>query len=158
MCWQCDHPEATRADYHDVLRRKILAHGWAVQYVESERTPFGYTIGLHPAGLPELLVAGLPPETTLKILNTLAGYMVREVEPAPGDTMQLADEWHGEFVAVAEPHAHMGLGLELYGPALRGLQFVWRDRDGHTPWCPDFNKGGLRQPVLGNRGPSAHSP
>ena len=155
MCWQCDHPEATRADYRDVLRRKILEHGWAVQFVESDRTPFAYTIGLHPAGLPELLVTGLSPEWSLRILNTVADYLIRERVPTPGDTIQLPDGWLGEFVAVAQPDAHMGIAVELYGPEVRALQLVWWDEHGHSPWCPDFNKGGRRQPVLGLRGPNA---
>ncbi|PRC50865.1 DUF4262 domain-containing protein, partial [Mycobacterium sp. ITM-2017-0098] len=33
MCWLCDHPEATPADYLEVLREKAHKHGWAVQYV-----------------------------------------------------------------------------------------------------------------------------
>jgi hypothetical protein len=38
------------------------------------------------------------------------------------------------------------------GP-IRALQLAWRDGAGHSPWCPDFNRGGPRQPVLGIRGP-----
>ncbi|OBF93732.1 hypothetical protein A5790_10915 [Mycobacterium sp. 852002-51152_SCH6134967] len=153
MCWQCDHPEATRADYHDVLRRTILEHGWAVQFVESSRNPFAYTVGLHSAGLPELLVTGVSPEWAVRLLNTVANYLIRERVPAPGDTMQLPDGWQAEFVAVAQPDAHLKLAVELYGPEVRALQLVWRDDDGHSAWCPDFNKGGCRQPVLGVRGP-----
>ncbi|MGE2726058.1 DUF4262 domain-containing protein [Mycolicibacterium pulveris] len=155
MCWQCDHPEATRADYHDVLRRIIRKRGWAVQFVESDRTPFAYTIGLHAAGLPELLVTGLSPDWSMRLLNTVANYLIRERVPAPGDTMQLPDGWQAEFVAVAAPDAHMGLAVELCGPEVRALQIVWRDKHGHSPWCPEFNKRGGRQPVLGVRGPQA---
>ena len=60
MCWLCDHPEATRNDYFDVLREKMRKNGWAIQYVE-DRIPFAYTIGLHDCGLPELLVTGVSP-------------------------------------------------------------------------------------------------
>jgi hypothetical protein len=49
----------------------------------------------------------------------------------------------------------MGLAVELYGTEVRALQLVWRDKDGHSPWCSEFNKGGRRQPVLGVRGPQA---
>jgi hypothetical protein len=45
MCWQCDHPDGTLDDYLDGLRDTITDHGWAVQYVESERRPCAYTIG-----------------------------------------------------------------------------------------------------------------
>jgi hypothetical protein len=36
---------------------------------------------------------------------------------------------------------------------VRALQLVWRDDDGHSPWCPDFDGGRGSQPVLGKRGP-----
>ena len=61
MCWMCDHPEASAQDYLDVLRTKMRKNGWAVQYVESDRIRFAYTIGLHDWGLPELLVTGVSP-------------------------------------------------------------------------------------------------
>jgi hypothetical protein len=153
MCWLCDHPEATREDYHDVLRRTVREHGWAVQYVEDDRIPFAYTVGLHEAGVPELLVTAVSPERARRLLNSVAHYTVRERVPAPGDTINLPDGWHGEFVKVAQPDAHMTFAVELYGSDVRALQIVWRDKQGHSPWCPDFNIGGLRQPVLGVRGP-----
>jgi hypothetical protein len=56
MCWMCDHPEASTKDYLEVLRTKMRKNGWAVQYVENDRTPFAYTIGLHDWGRPELMV------------------------------------------------------------------------------------------------------
>ena len=72
MCWQCDHPDKTIDDYLDLLREKIGAHGWAVQYVEDDRRPFAYTVGLHARGLPELLVTGLDPRQSLWLLNSFA--------------------------------------------------------------------------------------
>ncbi|WP_166907092.1 DUF4262 domain-containing protein [Mycobacterium sp. DL440] len=153
MCWTCDHPEATRQDYLDLLRAKTLKRGWALQYVEDDRRPFAYTIGLTEAGLPELVVTGLPPLKAMQVLNSVADYMVHETEPAPGDTITLPDDWFAEFVEVAEPTAHLAFAVELCGPDIRALQVVWWDRQGHSPWCPEFNRAGPRQPVLGMRGP-----
>ena len=51
MCWQCDNPDRTIEDHFDEVRETIRRHGWMVQYVESNRTPFAYTIGLHDWGL-----------------------------------------------------------------------------------------------------------
>lgn len=153
MCWICDHPEATREDYLDLLRAKVLKRGWAVQCVEDDRRPFAYTIGLTKAGFPELLVTGLPPLKALRILNSVADYMVHEVEPAPGDTITLPGDWFAEFVKVTEPTAHLTFAEALCGPDIRALQVVWTDREGHSPWCSEFNRAGPRQPVLGVRGP-----
>ncbi|WP_206430387.1 hypothetical protein [Mycobacterium sp. P7213] len=33
--------------------------------------------------------------------------------------------------------------------SVRALQLVWPDERGHRPWCPEFDNGGVRQPVLG---------
>lgn len=153
MCWQCDHPGATRADYLEVLRRMARRNGWAVQYVETD-PPFAYTIGLADAGLPELLITGLPPERSMCLLNATAHYMVHEVEPVPGDTMSFGDGSVAEFVEVSAPDVHMGWAVAYHGGPVRGMQVAWRDDDGHSPWCPDFNLGGPRQPVLGIRGPT----
>ena len=49
-------PRATTADYLEELRKTITQAQWAVQYVEDERRPFAYTIGLHDCGFPEYLV------------------------------------------------------------------------------------------------------
>lgn len=153
MCWICDHPEATRQDYLDHLRETTLKQGWAVQYVEDDRRPFAYTIGLSEAGLPELVITGLSPPMSVRLLNAVADYMVHKIEPAPGDTITLPDDWFAEFVEIAEPTAHLGFAVALCGPDIRALQIVWHDRLGHSPWCPEFNRGGRRQPVLGDRGP-----
>src|SRR4051812_17788775 len=107
MCWQCDHPEASPADYLSELRKTITKHKWAVQYVEDERRPFAYTIGLHKRGFAEYLVTGLSPEQAMKLLNSVAYYTIREVQPKPGDTMNIAGEVDLEFVAVNQPDAHL---------------------------------------------------
>ncbi len=129
-----------------------MQNGWAVQYVEDD-PPFAYTVGLSEAGLPELLITGLPPARSMLLLNEMAHYMVHEVEPAPGDTMTFPDDSCAEFVEVAYPDVHMGWAVAFRGGPIRGLQIAWRDERGHSPWCPDFNSGGRRQPVLGTRGP-----
>jgi uncharacterized protein DUF4262 len=153
MCWQCDHPEATTADYLFELRKAITKHTWVVQYVEDERRPFAYTIGLHELGFAEYLVTGVSPERAMQLLNSVAHYTIREIAPKPGDTMNIAGEVDLEFVGVAQPDAHLAHAVNLYGPDVRALQLVWRDDGGHSPWCPDFDDGRGTQPVLGERGP-----
>ncbi|OBK76689.1 DUF4262 domain-containing protein [Mycobacterium sp. 1274761.0] len=153
MCWQCDHPGATTADWLDELHRTIRKRKWVMQYVEDDNKPFAYTVGLHKRGFAEYLVTGVTPERALRLLNAVANYTIHEVQPAPGDTMDLGDEEHLEFVEVAQPDAHLYAAIGLYGPEVRALQLVWRDSDGHSPWCPEFDGGRGSQPVLGRRGP-----
>jgi len=78
MCWQCDNPDKTTDEYLDVLRETIRDHGWAVHFVESERRPFAYTIGLHDMGLPELLVTGMQAQISVRLLNVIGHQMVNE--------------------------------------------------------------------------------
>jgi hypothetical protein len=151
MCWQCDHPGATTADYLKILRASILKQGWAVQYVEDDRNPFAYTIGLHERGLAELLVTGVSPQRASQLLNTVARYTVREVQPAPGDLISLPEGQMLEVVQVEQPDAHLNMAVAIYGRKVRALQLVWRDERGHSPWCPDFDEGRGSQPVLGKR-------
>lgn len=153
MCWLCDHPEANIADYLRELQKKITKHKWVVQYVEDERRPFAYTIGLHKRGFAEYLVTGVSPERAMQLLNSVAHYTIRETAPKAGDTMNIAGEVDLEFVAVGQPDVHLAHAVNLYGPDVRALQLVWRDERGHSPWCPDFDFGRGSQPVLGKRGP-----
>ena len=151
MCWQCDHPDATTEDYLEVLRRIILTNDWAVQHVEDDRIPFSYTIGLHEAGLPELLVTGALPELASRLLNTVAWYIVREVVPEPGHLIAMPDRSLLEVVEVEHPDAHLNFAVAFYGPELRALQLVWADERGRWPWAAGFGDGRTRQPVLGVR-------
>jgi hypothetical protein len=155
MCWQCDHPEASTHDYLTELRNTITKHKWTVQYVEDKRRPFAYTMGLHTRGFAEYLVTGVPPEQAMQLLNSVASYTIREVQPKPGDTMNIAGQVDLEFVEIDHPSAHLAWAVNLYGPSVRALQIVWRDERGHSPWCPDFDEGRGTQPVLGTRGPRA---
>jgi hypothetical protein len=150
MCWQCDHPDATLGDYLDTVRAKIDKNGWGVQYIESDRRPFAYTIGLHGRGLAELLITGVSPQRALLVLNTVADYCVNTVQPSPGEAMTLPD-CVIEFVHVTRPDVHLAYAINIYGAKLRALQLVWVDDRGHSPWCPNFDEGRGSQPVLGSR-------
>jgi hypothetical protein len=151
MCWKCDHPEATMQDWLDVLRQTVDKHGWAVQFVESERRPFAYTIGLHPRGLPELVVTGMPPERATLTLNSVADYLVNGERPVPGDSISIFGEVELCVVQVEHPDAHVKMAVALYGSDVQALQLVWADDRGHRPWCAEFSNGAVRQPVFGVR-------
>jgi hypothetical protein len=152
MCWQCDHPGATTADYLKVLQKTITKSKWAVQYVEDDKKPFAYTIGLHKRGFAEYLVTGVTPDRAMRLLNTVADYTIREVAPKAGELMTIGPQEQLEFVKVDQPDAHLVFAAGLYGSTVQALQVVWRDDRGHSPWCPDFDAGRGSQPVLGKRG------
>lgn len=153
MCFVCDHPEFSREDALDHLRRKIDRNGWTVLCVESEphRAPFAYTIGLHALGLPELLVSGLDPQRAAWLLNRLARQSRTAGIPLPGAQLRLPEGTLVEFVEVTHPDAHMGFAVAIEGHEIRARQVVWSDGRGRWPWSAAFDGGAFAQPVLGMR-------
>ena len=96
-------------------------NGWAVQYVESDRTPFAYTIGLHDWGLPELLVTGVSPPRASRLLNGVARDALRGLSLTPGSQIKVQAGPLIEIVDVDHPDAHMGWAVESGGPDVRAV-------------------------------------
>jgi hypothetical protein len=152
MCWQCDNPNASIEDYFGELRRTVRDHGWAVQFVESDRRPFAYTIGLHDRGLPELLMTGLPAPTVNRLLNSVAHMIVDDgTVLAPAMHIDYQNEFLLEVIEVEHPDVHLKFAAGLYGPRVRALQLVWADERGRWPWEVGWGHGRRRQAVLGVR-------
>lgn len=154
MCWQCDNPNGTIDEYLDILRDTVKDHGWAVQFVESDRRPFAYTIGLHKVGLPELLVTGMQPRTSARLLNSIAHQVVDDgmfLQPAVHIDYQ--SEFLFEVVEVEHPDVHLKFAVELCGARIRAFQLVWADDHRRWPWDRGWRHGRRRQPVLGVRTP-----
>lgn len=151
MCWMCDHPGSTVDDYLDEIRRKIRRAGWAVQYVEDDRVPYAYTIGLTPHGLPEFLMTGISPQLALRVLGGITDSAPDVDVPIPGERRVFSGGTLVEVVEVEHPDAHMNAAIAIYGPDVRALQLVWADWRGHWPWASIFDDGRGTQPVLGPR-------
>jgi hypothetical protein len=134
-----------------LLHEKIHKSGWTVQYVESDRRPYAYTIGLHDWSVPELLITGVSPQRALRLLDTGARRLVSGEVLTPGLQIPLSDGPRIEIVEVAHPDAHMGWAVAFGGPEIRALQLVWADGRGRWPWSADFADGRTIQPVLGVR-------
>jgi len=154
MCWQCEHPGSTRADYLDYLRGMIGRFGWAVQGVHGDKiySSWAYTVGLTPYRRPELVVTGMRLAEATGLLNDVADHVVHAGPPKPGERIPLAGGPLIEIVKVTEPWAHLVMAVELFGRKVRALQLVHADDRGHWPW--DVGYRGVRggQPVLGIRG------
>lgn len=154
MCWACDHPDRTRADYLNHLRAIIACYGWAVQGVERQgmRPPWAYTAGLARHGKPEIVVTGLPLGRAAGLAEDVAAHVMHvPAPPVPGEQVRLRGGRLAEFVKVAVPSAHLDIAAELFGRDIRALQVVHADSRGHWPW--DRGYRGIRggQPVLGPR-------
>ncbi|WP_099023634.1 DUF4262 domain-containing protein [Mycolicibacterium palauense] len=159
MCWQCDHPDGTIEEYLDILRSTIRRHGWAVQFVESERRPFAYTIGLHSRGLPELLITGLQPQTSARLLNSMAHQIVDDgIDLQPAMRIDFQGEFLLEVVEVEHPDVHLTFAVALCGEQVSAHQLVWTDDNRRWPWDRGWSHGRRRQPVLGVRSPPSPKP
>lgn len=151
MCWMCDNPDAGVDDYFEVLRKIIARSGWAIQFVESDPRPFAYTVGLHEKGLPELLITGLPPQPSARLLNAIAA------RTTDGSAILLPamrldqDEMQFEVVEVDHPDVHLRFAVGLFDAPIRALQLVWTDDKSHWPWDRGWSHGRRRQPVFGVR-------
>jgi hypothetical protein len=152
MCWKCDHPDATEADYFEMIQGVIDSHGWFIQGVEKERwrPGFAYTVGLTPLGHPELLVTGKDHRVGADLLNGVAHHLVCHEAPAfiAGDRQLLRGGPAIEIVDVAEPTVHLVIAEGMYGSDVRAVQLVYADDHGRWPWEVGFRGN---QPVLGPR-------
>jgi Domain of unknown function (DUF4262) len=160
MCWECEHPDASRFDYLEHLRANIALHGWAVQGVERDgiHPPWAYTVGLTAYRRPELVVTGMPLTRAAGLLNDVASHCLHAAPPAPGEEIPLTGGPLIEIVEIAVPDAHLIMATEVYGPLVRALQVVHADDRGRWPWDRGYRgvRGG--QPVLGVRAVAAAAP
>jgi hypothetical protein len=153
VCWRCDNPDGTFEDYLDHLQDTIMCHGWAVQAVEHDKRPLAYTVGLSDHGLPELLITGLDPTVSHRVLNSLAHMIIDEGTPlASAMRIDHMDGFRLEVVEVDHPEVHLKFAVALCGNGIRALQLVWADDRGRWPWDAGWGHGRRRQPVLGIRG------
>lgn len=152
MCWKCDNPDATDADYVKRMESSIESHGYFIQGVEEDRwrPGFAYTVGLTQIGHPELVVTGMRDQVGMPFLSRVAHFVVdHDVHGLlPGDF----DVWPGglttQTIEVAEPNAHLLMAQRMYGFDIRALQLVYADERGNWPWSLGFRGD---QPVLGPR-------
>lgn len=145
--------EGRRADYLRECKKIIDRTGWMIQGVlpvEGGQGPvFGYTVGMTPAGLPELVCSGLPPEDVKQVLNLAASVHLKAEPPFKhGDTLKDAESFSVGLRLIDAPRAEIGTATAMYGPKARALQLVWPDENGGWP-TPAIFGGSARQELFG---------
>lgn len=122
--------------------RKIEEYGWTIIAVfptadEPDQVEFAYTVGLSAMSLPEVIVAGLPPNVAHSVLNNVAAGMIDR----PYD---VDDEYDGVLaggykVRFREASSDLlSVARKLY-PVVGVLQLLWPDKEGHFPTDPDYD-------------------
>lgn len=132
----------------------VDAHGMAVISVEGDAPgeSFAYTVGLSAHDHPELVMMGIPPEVTHRLLNALGARVLRGEDLVPGThegllangyrlwVVPVPGDRTGEFFALAQLWAQ---------EPVRGLQVVVPDAAGRFPHEDGVDPAYARaQPVL----------
>lgn len=151
MCWMCDHPEATFADYvEERLQPMIDRYGWAVQAVGPTRTRagFAYTVGLTAQGRAELVVTGKGPAASYDLLEAA----LTQGEPRPGYRFDVLLGPALQVLHVPRPADQLLVATALYGDSVRAVQLAWADGRGRWPWeVPRSRQWLLGRPGLPER-------
>jgi hypothetical protein len=147
-------------DYDAVLSQQhehIDRVGWSVMAVvptdDDPDPPFAYTVGLTEHDFPELIIAGLPPDTAHALLNDLARRVYdRAVRFAHGQ--RLGDLLIGYIAVIVDGPAtgplYPGAAYAQYGTdRVRLQQVVWPDPAGRFPWEPGYDRDQFPQPLIG---------
>lgn len=149
MCWKCETRDDDIAEHLDEIRDAVREHGWVIKCVDQGKRPYAYTAGLHRFGLPELIATGVTTERGLALLGHFGEETMSSGPFRPGARLDFLGIAAIEVVQVDHPDAHLGLGIALYGNAIRAVQLVWTDMSGYWPWESAFDDEA--QPVLGVR-------
>lgn len=140
--------------YLSHLRGLIENGEHAVQGVMGDASGPGwaYTIGLHAAGLPELIVIGaLTFPDQHGVLNQLADEMRRHGPPQPGERRSgILVGFEISFMEVEDPSTHRFAVANRLQSDFRALQVVWPDHDNRFPWEPGCAITASDQPLLGS--------
>ena len=136
----------------------IQTHGFSMLTVfdpDAQLPMFGYTIGLyHTQRLPEIIIIGLPQQTTMRLLDLIAQSMLSGTTYEAGQltTNLLKNDFPCFFGPVASRYYedYVNQAMYYYGAeAFPLLQCVWSDKQGQFPWLPEAEAWfRTRQPLL----------
>lgn len=125
-------------------------------WLEEERVPMNYTIGMQEASLPELVILGVDQNVGHAVLNAAARKMRETGEALPEHQRldKLIDNL--DVVAVRLDPARAAEFLKLAAQraenkelAFSAMQLVWPDPQNRLPWEPGFDtRFNAYQPML----------
>lgn len=131
------------------LLSNVQSFGWhIVAIAEDEEGPgFAFTVGLYLRTLqPEVLVMGVPPDPSARVLNSIGEFAMAGGVLAEGQRYpKFADRCDVEFRPIAKKHYrdYLGYAQWFYRPAkvdFPVLQCVWPDLQGIFPWEPNYTE------------------
>jgi Domain of unknown function (DUF4262) len=114
----------------------ITRCGWHATGVFGGGGSFMYTTGLTTGDHPELVIAGLPPETAHGLIAAAVGVIRSGVPLAPGrDYAEIATGFPVRFAEVDQDACEHPLSVtnRHYGRRVPALQLLWPDPEGRFP-------------------------
>lgn len=145
--------------YQKLLAHKVAESGWVVQGVfprqghPEDGGMFAYTIGLHAAGLPELILsAPAAPEFLQHVLNGFAKrHLANEIKPGDrigykelevSHELQVTDQ---QFQVIEAVNAPAYQAEAFAGKPVRVLQLLWPDDEGRYPGEEGYQDDGEQE-------------
>ncbi|HPG04863.1 MAG: DUF4262 domain-containing protein [Rhodoblastus sp.] len=120
---------------------------WLVVFVGADKqttppTPgFSYTVGLTEHGLPELVIAALPPDVAHGTLNQIGALMRKNGPFKNGDISYEVLQGNFRVAFVDLPGGALPIANARYGADdYHALQVFWPDPNGRLPWEPDIQQ------------------
>lgn len=159
------------------MRNTVRKNGWAITYVGDEGctypgcecdceadtadTVFGYTVGLHGLGHPELLMYGCDPGPTSLVLNALGRWIRDGGQPRSGiDHTIDGFAFALQFQPVPNPEEILYETYRFYRPeearGIPALHVYWQAGDRY-PWEADYALSKYVQPLPGEFPPDQES-
>jgi len=138
------------------IKTVIRRHGWAIEYIgggccsvpgcdggDDDGPPFAYTVGIFGLGHPELLVFGLDPGATARLLNSLGDRIRADESLIPGQLVGV-EGWNRRVVPeeVPNPGEIVFTANRFYERpsefSVPVFQLSYDDDAGRFPWEPGF--------------------
>ncbi|MCS0639221.1 DUF4262 domain-containing protein [Streptomyces sp. LP05-1] len=123
------------------IHSDVTAQGWSWIWVfdsDAEQPPFAYSIGFGSSfGHPEVVVAGLPEETSGSVLSSVQAMLADGGTYRDGDASgEILEGFNVQFRAISQDVLISNLvqASVFYGErSFDALQLLWPDRDGNFP-------------------------
>lgn len=135
------------------LEQLIEKYGWAVQHVEGgewpSEPPMSYTVGLTMLGHAELVLLGLPAESSMPYLSAVVEQVRNGVSFKAGQLTRIPRRT-GTPVAFIQVEDDTQLtAIPMLYDHFSCLQLVWCDSRGRFPWDQAWANAIEDQPFLG---------
>lgn len=143
-------------DYDRKLLADVEQHGWHIVSIDEDDQGPGYTFSVgffHTLQHPEVIIFGLPVETSVQLINIMGGLIQSGVRFQAGEqSNDIVEGWPVAFTTVPPRRYREFIGYALWfyeSLEFPVLQCVWPDKAGLFAWEDGYDtRYGQLQPIL----------